>query len=105
MTVSSRGSSNRSGIRCTTVVDTTKSKLSPRARHSPRRTPFRRASSPAVRQASPPRPRAAAPDLTVYKRPDMRHSRTVDFFWNRNGAVVTGSEVWGDASAVRAEEA
>ncbi len=49
--------------------------------------------------------RAAAPDLTVYKRPDMRHSRTVDFFWNRNGAVVTGSEVWGDASAVRAEEA
>lgn len=49
--------------------------------------------------------RAAAPDLTIYKRPDMRHSRTVDFFWNHHGAVVTGSEVWGDTSAVRAEEA
>ena len=49
--------------------------------------------------------RAAAPDLTLYKRPDMRHSRTVDFFWNRGGAVVTGSEVWGDASETRAEEA
>lgn len=49
--------------------------------------------------------RAAAPDLTLYKRPDMRHSRTVDFFWNCGGAVVTGSEVWGDASKTRAEEA
>ena len=30
----------------------------------------------------------------VYKRKDMRHSRSVDFFWMEDGALRTGSEVW-----------
>ena len=30
----------------------------------------------------------------VYKRKDMRHSRSVDFFWQFRGRVRTGSETW-----------
>jgi|GEM_PF-349531 len=34
----------------------------------------------------------------VFKRPDMRHSATVDFFWQENGGLRAGSEVWGKSS-------
>lgn len=48
----------------------------------------------------------AAADLThaqhypfvIYKRPDMRHSATVDFFWHEGGRLRVGSEVWGRAA-------
>jgi len=30
----------------------------------------------------------------VFKRKDMRHSRSVDFFWMEDGVLRTGSEVW-----------
>ena len=30
----------------------------------------------------------------IYKRPDMRHSATVDFFWRQKGRLCAGSEVW-----------
>ena len=32
--------------------------------------------------------------LTVYKRPDMFHSREVDFFWYEEGALQVGSLFW-----------
>lgn len=35
----------------------------------------------------------------IYKRPDMRHSKTVDFFWREKGRIHAGSEVWNDVSA------
>lgn len=38
---------------------------------------------------------------TIFKRPDMRHSATVDFFWYQNGRMRIGSEVWGDAHLKR----
>lgn len=31
----------------------------------------------------------------IFKRPDMRHSATVDFFWQEGGHLRVGSEVWG----------
>lgn len=31
----------------------------------------------------------------IYKRPDMRHSEVVDFFWFQDGRLCAGSEVWG----------
>lgn len=34
------------------------------------------------------------PSLTIYKRPDMFHSRDVDFFWYADGALRVGSQVW-----------
>jgi len=37
----------------------------------------------------------AFPELCVYKRPDMFHSRDVDFFWHEGGALCIGSQVWG----------
>lgn len=36
----------------------------------------------------------------IFKRKDMRHSRTVDFFWYERDQLRIGSEVWG-ARAVR----
>lgn len=39
--------------------------------------------------------------ITVYKRRDMRHSKTVDFFWYEGEALKIGSQVWG-VPAVRA---
>jgi MoaA/NifB/PqqE/SkfB family radical SAM enzyme len=33
--------------------------------------------------------------FTIYKRKDMRHSKTVDFFWHEGEKLCTGSEVWG----------
>jgi hypothetical protein len=36
--------------------------------------------------------------FTIFKRRDMRHSRTVDFFWYVGDRLVVGSEVWGDAA-------
>lgn len=32
--------------------------------------------------------------LTIYKRPDMFHSRDVDFFWYADGVLRAGSQVW-----------
>lgn len=50
--------------------------------------------------------RRTAPDLRIYKRPDMRHSASVDFFWHRDGEIVAGSEAWeGGASQPIADEA
>ena len=34
----------------------------------------------------------------IFKRPDMRHSATVDFFWQERGILRVGSEVWGASS-------
>ncbi len=34
------------------------------------------------------------PPFTIYKRTDMRHSRTVDFFWYQGDALKIGSEEW-----------
>ena len=33
--------------------------------------------------------------FTVFKRKDMRHSRTVDFFWYEGETLRVGSQVWG----------
>lgn len=33
--------------------------------------------------------------FTVFKRKDMRHSRSVDFYWFEEGKPRIGSEVWG----------
>ncbi len=38
--------------------------------------------------------RRAAGGLRVFKRPDMRHSLTVDFFWQEGPHLKVGSEVW-----------
>ena len=35
---------------------------------------------------------------TIYKRPDMRHSSSVDFFWLEGGRIRVGSEEWGDSA-------
>ncbi len=40
--------------------------------------------------------------MTVFKRKDMFHSRTVDFFWYERGAMRVGSEVWQRSGAGRA---
>lgn len=32
--------------------------------------------------------------FTIFKRPDMRHSSSVDFFWHQEGHLCVGSEVW-----------
>ncbi len=40
--------------------------------------------------------RRTAPGLRIYKRPDMRHSATVDFFWRQDGKIIAGSEAWAD---------
>lgn len=34
--------------------------------------------------------------FTIFKRRDMRHSKTVDFFWYQGGALQVGSEIWGE---------
>ncbi len=39
--------------------------------------------------------RRTAGSLRVFKRPDMRHSLTVDFFWQEGAHLKVGSEVWG----------
>jgi MoaA/NifB/PqqE/SkfB family radical SAM enzyme len=33
--------------------------------------------------------------FTIFKRKDMRHSKTVDFFWYEGEALRIGSQVWG----------
>ncbi len=38
--------------------------------------------------------RRAAGSVRVFKRPDMRHSLTVDFFWQEGAHLKVGSEVW-----------
>ncbi len=35
--------------------------------------------------------------FVIYKRSDMRHSATVDFFWFQNARLHVGSEEWGRA--------
>lgn len=42
------------------------------------------------------RAKAAAANYTVFKRRDMRHSRTVDFFWHEGEQLCIGSECWAD---------
>lgn len=32
----------------------------------------------------------------IYRRPDMRHSKAVDFFWHEKGRLHVGSEVWNE---------
>ena len=39
--------------------------------------------------------------FTVFKRKDMMHSRTVDFFWYQDGLLRSGSEVWRKPPASR----
>lgn len=39
--------------------------------------------------------KCAFPELCVYKRPDMYHSRDVDFFWHEGDTLRIGSQVWG----------
>lgn len=34
----------------------------------------------------------------IFKRPDMRHSATVDFFWQEGGNLRVGSEVWRESA-------
>lgn len=38
--------------------------------------------------------RSRALPFRVYKRPDMRHSRNVDFFWHEGDSFMAGSESW-----------
>lgn len=38
--------------------------------------------------------------FTLFKRPNMRHSSTVDFFWYENGELCVGSERWRDEDLV-----
>ena len=38
--------------------------------------------------------KARHPGMTIYKRPDMYHSRDVDFFWRAGGHVRVGSLEW-----------
>ena len=38
--------------------------------------------------------------FTIYKRKDMRHSKTVDFFWYEGEQIKVGSEVWGEPEPV-----
>lgn len=37
------------------------------------------------------------PELVVYKRPDMYHSRQVEFFWREDGRIRVGSTEWANA--------
>lgn len=32
--------------------------------------------------------------FVIFKRPDMRHSKSVDFFWYHKGGICIGSRVW-----------
>jgi MoaA/NifB/PqqE/SkfB family radical SAM enzyme len=42
---------------------------------------------------------AMALPFRVYRRADMYHSKTVDFYWSQRGEVVCGADAWsGDAS-------
>jgi len=38
--------------------------------------------------------------FTLFKRPNMRHSSTVDFFWYENNTLCVGSERWKDEDIV-----
>ncbi len=40
---------------------------------------------------------AAAPGLTVFRRPDMRQSKTVEFLWFEGSELRIGSQVWSAA--------
>ena len=46
--------------------------------------------------------RHTAGSLRVFKRPDMRHSKTVDFFWQEGDQLKIGSEVWTQVPAAQA---
>jgi len=43
--------------------------------------------------------RATDLPFTVYKRPDMYHSKTVDFFWFEGDRLRVGSETWASQGA------
>ena len=38
--------------------------------------------------------------FTIYKRKDMRHSKTVDFFWYSAEEIVVGSDMWSKGSGL-----
>jgi pyruvate-formate lyase-activating enzyme len=40
------------------------------------------------------RAKGESPGVTVFKRKDMFHSKSVDFFWYEKGTMRVGSEVW-----------
>ena len=44
--------------------------------------------------------KAMALPFAVFKRQDMRHSRTVDFFWYEGERLRVGSEAWGGGASV-----
>lgn len=37
--------------------------------------------------------------FTIFKRPNMRHSAHVDFFWRQSGRIICGSEFWSCADS------
>lgn len=48
---------------------------------------------------------ALALPFKVYRRADMYHSQTVDFYWSQHGTVLRGGEAWsGDASRCRPDQ-
>lgn len=42
--------------------------------------------------------------FTIFKRPNMRHSSTVDFFWYEKGELCVGSERWHDEDLVSPQQ-
>jgi MoaA/NifB/PqqE/SkfB family radical SAM enzyme len=38
--------------------------------------------------------RSCHPAMTIYRRPDMYHSREVEFFWKEDARICVGSEEW-----------
>ncbi len=37
-------------------------------------------------------------EFRIYKRVDMYHSKTVEFYWYENGRIQAGNDVWGNLS-------
>ncbi len=52
----------------------------------------------ATYEAACARAKAAARGYAVFKRKDMQHSRTVDFFWHEGARLCIGSECWRNTS-------
>ena len=53
----------------------------------------------ATYEAACARAKAAVKGYAVFKRKDMQHSRTVDFFWHEGDRLCIGSECWRKDSA------
>lgn len=69
----------------------------PQGRGGARNAPHLRVGG-ATYDATCARAKAAARGYAVFKRKDMQHSRTVDFFWHEGERLCIGSEYWGAAS-------